>query len=267
MIIDLPMNKIEIFYHMNEGDIAPIHSVYKRDLVSGFATISENTEKKNDNPEEQIKHQKIHGKEKECVSNIKSSEAINNSEISSWRVQTEKDIDACKLTNNIDEAMEKVLEVSLHDKARKKYGNDSKKRDDEGITESHENDILYPFLNKDKPINRPLSLKDASETKKLVLEKFRERIIARADIIHKRIEEEKGKVDALEKQYHKRSGENIEKEEETNFENEINRLHFTIKILNNRASRFEMNSIKKYQELQEKLNKDPRLAVIKQNEP
>jgi len=158
------------------------------------------------------------------------------------------------------------LEVSLHDKARKKYNEDIKKRDDEGVTESHENDILYPFLSKDKPIGRQLNLKDATDIKKLVLEKFRERIIARADIIHKRIEEEKHKVDALEKSYHKRSGENIEKEEETTIENEINRLHFTIKILNNRASRFEMNSIKKYQELQEKLNKDPRLAVIKQNE-
>lgn len=118
---DMKMNKIEIFYHMNEGDIAPIHAVYKRDLVSGFATISENTEKKNDNPEEQLKHQKIHGKEKECVQMVKSSESINSSEIGFWRVQVEKDIDACKLTNNIDEAMEKVLEVSLHDKARKKY--------------------------------------------------------------------------------------------------------------------------------------------------
>jgi hypothetical protein len=69
-----------------------------------------------------------------------------------------------------------------------------KKRDDEGITESHENDILYPFLNKDEPIGRQLNLKDANDIKKLVLEKFRERIIARADIIHKRIEDEKAKV-------------------------------------------------------------------------
>ena len=106
---------------MNEGDIAPIHCVYKRDLVSGFATISENTEKKNDNPEEQLKHQKIHSKEKECVTNIKNAELKNSNEINYWRVTVEKDIDACKLTNNIDEAIEKVLEVSLYDKDRKKY--------------------------------------------------------------------------------------------------------------------------------------------------
>ena len=66
----------------------------------------------------------------------------------------------------------------------------------------------------------------------------------------------------MEKQYHRKSGENIEKEEERKFEEEINKLHFKIKILNNRASRFEMNSIKKYQELQEKLNKDARLAAL-----
>lgn len=58
MIIDLPMNKIEIFYHMNEGDIAPIHCVYLRSLVSGFGAPSENQEKKDVNPEELLKHQK-----------------------------------------------------------------------------------------------------------------------------------------------------------------------------------------------------------------
>ncbi len=75
-----------------------------------------------------------------------------------------------------------------------RYNEDIKKRDDEGVTESHENDILYPFLSKDNPIGRQLNMKEATDIKKLVLEKFRERIIARADIIHKRIEEEKHKV-------------------------------------------------------------------------
>lgn len=70
----------------------------------------------------------------------------------------------------------------------------------------------------------------------------------------------------MEKTYQKRTSENVEKEDERGYEEKINQLHFTIKILNNRASRFEMNSIKKYQELQEKLNNDPRLAVLKQNE-
>jgi len=96
MIIDLPMNKIEIFYHMNEGDIAPIHCVYPRDLVSGFGAPSENQEKKDVNPEELLKHQKIHSKEKECVTMIKNAEIKNNNEISNVRGAIEKEIETCK---------------------------------------------------------------------------------------------------------------------------------------------------------------------------
>ena len=105
---------------MNEGDISPIHAVYSREMITGLATISDNAEKKIDNPEEQIKHQKIYSMEKDCFSGIKASETLNDNEIKTYKVDTEKAIENCKLTNNIGEALDKVLERTLHDKARLK---------------------------------------------------------------------------------------------------------------------------------------------------
>ena len=232
MIIDLKKNRISMVYHMAEGEIAPFYDMQYREHITGQATISDNAEKKVENPEEQIRHQKIYTMEKDCFSGIKTSEQMNFNEIENHKVYYEGVIANCRVNNNIEEAQEKILEETLHDKARKKYNEDLKKRDDEGVQESHENDILYPFLQKDKHIGKVLTMRDAMDIKKQVLEKFRERIIARADIIHRRIEQEKQEVEAKTKAWGKRSTENIDEKDEKNFEDEINRMHFRIKILN-----------------------------------
>jgi len=74
------------------------------------------------------------------------------------------------------------------------------------------------------------------------------------------LEEEK---DALAQQEAKAKKGNMKPEEEKNFDETINKLQFKIEILDQRASRFEVNALKKYEELDSELSKDYRLRALK----
>lgn len=62
----------------------------------------------------------------------------------------------------------------------------------------------------------------------------------------------------MEEQYQK-------KQEEKN-EKELGEVKFKISILESRSSRFEAMAIQKFQDMDQKLNADLRLAVIKQTQ-
>lgn len=69
-----------------------------------------------------------------------------------------------------------------------------KRREEEAEAETLDNDILAPFWDEKIPMNEVLSRAEAQKLKNEVLNKFKERIISRADIIDKRIKEEKALV-------------------------------------------------------------------------
>lgn len=60
----------------------------------------------------------------------------------------------------------------------------------------------------------------------------------------------------------KRKGEATTQEDEIKYEKEVSKANFRIEILTERASQHYRNSLKKFEELDEKLMKDPRLKVL-----
>lgn len=110
-----------MWYHLNEGEIAPIIKEYKRGLLQGLLNnAADGTEGGNDTPEEQARKTKIYNMEKECFQQIKAAEKTMLDEISQFRDGEEQTINNYKLNNNHKAALEKVLEKSLADKAREK---------------------------------------------------------------------------------------------------------------------------------------------------
>lgn len=96
----------------------------------------------------------------------------------------------------------------------------------------------------------------AAKVKAEVMNKMKERIKERAKIIQARLQKQTSQLKALEEQY-------LKKQEEKN-EKELSEVKFKISILESRASRFEATALKKFQDMDMKLDADPRLARLKE---
>lgn len=123
IVIDLNPKKdrITVWYHLNEGEIAPIIKEYKRAALQGVLNnAADGNDNAMDTPEEQARKTKIYNMEKECFQQIRTAEKAMLDEISSFRDGEEQTINTYKLDNNLKGALEKVLEKSLADKAREK---------------------------------------------------------------------------------------------------------------------------------------------------
>ena len=88
------------------------------------------------------------------------------------------------------------------------------------------------------------------------MNKMKERIKERAKIIQSRLQKQQDQLKTLEEQYQK-------KQEEKN-EKESSEVKFKISILESRASRFEAMALQKFQDMDQKLDIDPRLARLKE---
>jgi putative cell wall-binding protein len=153
------------------------------------------------------------------------------------------------------------LEKTLYDKAKEKYKHALKKGEADDETDQHANDYLYPILSRmglaQKQHN--LEYKDALLVRNEALSKLKERILARAEIIQKRLEEEK---ENLFREENKAKKGTMRADEEKDFDERIQKLRFKIEILDQRAARFETQVLEKYEELDNKLNNDPRLEIL-----
>ena len=236
MSIDFEKEKVSVFYHMDEGEIEPLKKDYARDKILGYGKIDA-SEKKDDSLVQQ-EHQNLLSKEKECYQNIRNEEGTISEEYKQMR-------------NGI-----LTIEKTLYDKAREKFKENKSKIDDDK-NEEDANDYLKPYLEKrGLNSNDPVaSYETAVEIKTDVMKKMKERIIARAKIIQERLQKQQNELKSLEEQYQK-------KQEEKN-EKELSEVKFKISILEFRSGRFESNAINKFQQMDEKLNNDPRLVILK----
>lgn len=103
---------------------------------------------------------------------------------------------------------EDTLEIqkTLHDKAREKFKESVKKSDEEVNKEQIASDILYPYLEKrgkHKEKNLVLDHSEAQAIKNEVMKKLKDRLLSRAEIIQKRLEEERYNLELAE-QAHQR---------------------------------------------------------------
>jgi len=256
------MNKqpqlVQLYYHMEEGDLAPIYAEYERDTIQGYSKGDSTGEKKVIDPVTQEKHSRIQSMENEAVKQVQMQERNNELELGEKK-NYEVKINGFRATNNVDEANKEILEKTLHDKAKEKYKLGYKSKEDELEEDAAAKDYLYPILKEENLLSKQydLSEDDAKKIKKKALDKCKERILARADIIHRRLEAMKAKLAEEEAKTKKPI---TDQNEEKRLDENISKLHFVIEILDQRAHRFEMLSLAKYQKLAEDLEKDDRLS-------
>jgi hypothetical protein len=125
-------------------------------------------------------------------------------------------------------------------------------------------DYLTPFLS-NYPANRPLTRRQALMVKEECLSSLKERLLERANIIQQHLDEEQSRLHARQAMFKRQAGTgSLEASEEFNQFSE--ECLFRIDILNARRARHEELALKKYVEMDEKLNNDPRLAVLHQPE-
>ncbi len=110
--------------------------------------------------------------------------------------------------------------------------------------------------------NTELDEEAAINVKNEALRNLKERLLTRAEIIQRRLEEEQKNLELAYSNL-KRKGDNITAEDEAKYEKEVSKANFRIEILTERASQHYRNSLKKFEELDQKLMDDPRLKVLK----
>ena len=236
MLVDFEKQKVTVYYQMDEGQIEPIKKEYPRDKILGYGKIDA-SEKKDDSLIQQ-EHQNLLSKEKECYQTIRNEELTISEEYKQMRFGL------------------LLIEKTLYDEAREKFKeNKAKDEDDQGS--GNDDDYLKPFLEKRglNPVDPVTSYELAVQIKTDVMKKMKERIIARAKIIQERLQKQQSELKMLEEQYQK-------KQEQKN-EKELSEVKFKIGILQSRNSRFESMAIQKFQAMDEKLNSDNRLAILK----
>ncbi|CAK78642.1 unnamed protein product (macronuclear) [Paramecium tetraurelia] len=238
VVIDLQKNLIKVYYHMNKGEINPQFKELKRENMHSLGKLTEpGVEKKNEDALVSQENQRIANLEKECLTHIKNQEDEVKKDEEQLRSQDLK------------------LEKTLHDKARERYKETLKKSEEEKQREQADKDYLYPYLEKRKLQGKDvLSYNEALEIQKDVMTKLKERLLSRAAIIQKKLEEERAKLDQAEQMQQKKSDPD---------DNEYINIQFRIDILEQRAIRFESQALIKYEEMDRKLKEDKRLSELK----
>merc|ERR1712118_245922 len=124
-------------------------------------------------------------------------------------------------------------------------------------------DILAPYLVDFQC--KQLDALQAEFVAKKCKNDFRKRLLDRAQIIQKRLEDEQDQLKKRRSQMQRR-GDNVEKDEK-DFEQYQSNAMFRIQILEQRLARHELQAIKKMTELEKTLAEDPRLAAMWQKGP
>lgn len=93
------------------------------------------------------------------------------------------------------------------------------------------------------------------------LRSLKERLLTRAEIIQRRLETEQKNLETA-YQNLRRKGETFGSTEQETYQKQVAQANFRMDILTERASQHYRNSLDKFQELDEKLMNDPRLAAL-----
>lgn len=124
-------------------------------------------------------------------------------------------------------------------------------------------DYLTPFLTglKDGPTSR-LSREEAQRVRESCLRSLKERLLERANIIQNRLNDENVKLSKRQATFQRNASRDVDPAAEEDFERFCADAMFTIGILEQRLVAHEESALKKYQALDEKLSKDPRLSAL-----
>ena len=251
-----------IYYHYKDGKITANQNSFKcKDLIGNSSAVDEMNNKEVVENALQQKQKKIHEMEIECHHQINAQEETAGTERDA-RTSKEKEIMSHRFNNDQEVIFKDILEKSYYDKARDKM-KQGKKKEEEDTGKEQEKDYLWPILDKLKFTEiAELSQDQAMEVKNVALQRLKERLLTRAEIIQRRLEAEtKALQDAF--QSLKRKGEHTTDDDEHEYEKKVTDANFKIEILTERASHHYKNSLTKFNELDQKLMNDPRLKALR----
>lgn len=125
---------------------------------------------------------------------------------------------------------------------------------------NQEHDYLSPYLRHIKDISN-ITLEEAIDIREKCLNAYRQRMAERANIIQSKLAEENMKLGKKQESFQRsqREGENSTE----NYEKFCTDAMFKIQILEQRYQTHKDTSSKKIKDLEEKINNDPRLKVLK----
>ena len=139
-----------------------------------------------------------------------------------------------------------------------------KKQVTDDTEEEAKKDYLAPILKKLSLENKELDEESAIHVKNEALKNLKERLLTRAEIIQRRLVDEQKLLESAFAQL-KRKGEGISGNDEQKYDKEMDKINFRIDILTERASQHYRTSLKKFEQLDDKLMADPRLKALKKN--
>ncbi len=186
---NLEKGRVYLYYHYREGKITAHQESFIRDDLIGEAKIGDMNEKDTEENKQQQINKRILEMERRCHEQIKEYEKTASQE-STWRAESDKLINSLKSTNPTWEVVfDKVLEKSIYEKARDKM-KQGKKKDEEENEKEQDKDYLLPILKKLSLENAELDEEAAINVKNEALRNLKERLLTRAEIIQRRLEEE-----------------------------------------------------------------------------
>jgi len=158
---------------------------------------------------------------------------------------------------NNDPFLVKGLYVQLQEK--KQAEADKPKEEDSDAALKY--DYLAPYLPKLSKL-QALKKQDAQKSKDACLKALKDRLIDRAHIIETRLEEEQAALTKRQVGYQRQDNKGDKDSESEEYEKYVNEAQFKIQILKQRRDRHEDLAKAKFKDMIERLQNDPRLAIL-----
>ena len=178
-------------------------------------------------------------------------------------IELERSIQSIRAQPDESEKFSKVLDKTIYEKARDKMKEGKKKSEDE-TTQKKERSFLDPFLKK-LNIKEGTAIEEetAINIKNEALRSLKDRLLTRAEIIQRRLEEEQKNLETAYMEL-RRKGDNISAQDEAAYEKAVAKANFRMDILTERAQQHYKNSLDKFTQLDKMLMEEPMLSALRQ---
>lgn len=194
--------------------------------------------------------------EKECFAKIKFSEQQIQEDFFNYRQNFEgKILEIQKNPPNKQELLSQVILKSIHAKREQKQTENQT----EDLYEENDKDFIGRVLKEKGLLGKKLDQNTSNQIKQEIIYNHQNRYIERSIIINQRLQAEKENVLNKQKEFQRKTNENIGKVEEQKLEEDLCNFNLKLQILEQRLLNFQKNAYEKYQELENQLKDDPRL--------
>ena len=229
LLVDMQRQKIFVYYHLEEREIAPIEYVLSRDQFNGI------TPSINNSPSSLSfdKTRMIYGLEKDCYQKIKLAEIQAKEDFDQFKYSFQQ---SCQKREEGEDEQRLLLRSNFKLKASKMQLPEH--NDQVEDFEIDKKDFIGQILKEEGIKVDKLTREEAEEIKNKIIYTLQNRYIERSEIINQRFEDEKNKVSNMQRKFKRKAQENLKPEEEKAFEDQIQNFNLKLAILEQRLFNF-----------------------------